>query len=209
MVKLFLFLFLFLLTAHQYSKGQNNRLDLQKLREPTEKDTINLGKIVTEDGQWHISLKPVEIVQPYVCINERQRKKYDQLLIDVKKSYPLSLIVGSEYRLVNTELDSIYKDKSSRKKYIKWYQDYVYKKYIDSVKTLNVRQGKLLLKLISRETGKSSYDLIKEYRGGLNAVFWQSMAFMFGANLKSDYDPVEDAMIENIVRRIKSGEFNN
>jgi hypothetical protein len=209
MVKLFLFLFLFLLTAHQSAKAQSNRLDLQKLREPVEKDTLNIDKIVTEDGQWHISLRPIEIVRPYVFTNERQKKKYDQLLTDVKKAYPLSLIVGSEFRLVNSELDSIYKDKSSRKKYIKWYQDYVYKRYIDSVKTLSVRQGKLLLKLISRETGRSSYELIKEYRGGLNAVFWQSMAFMFGANLKSEYDPVEDAMIENIVRRIKSGEFNN
>jgi hypothetical protein len=207
--KFYLFLVLFFLIAHQSAKAQNTRLDLQKLREPIEKDTINTGKIVTADGQWHISLKPVEIVRPYVFTNERQKKKYDQLLIDVKKAYPLSLIVGSEYRLVNSELDSIYKDKSSRKKYIKWYQDYVYKKYVDSLKTLNVRQGKLLLKLISRETGKSSYDLINEYRGGLNAFFWQSMAFMFGANLKSEYDPVEDAMIENIVRRIKSGEFNN
>jgi hypothetical protein len=208
MIKIYLILF-FVVTVFQSLEAQNSRLDLQKLREPVEKDTINTGKIVTEDGQWHISLKPVEIVRPYVFTNERQKKKYDQLLTDVRKAYPLSLIVGSEYRLVNSELDSIYKDKSARKKYIKWYQDYVYKKYVDSLKTLNVRQGKLLLKLISRETGKSSYDLIKEYRGGLNAFFWQSMAFMFGANLKSEYDPVEDAMIENIVRRIKSGEFNN
>jgi hypothetical protein len=73
---------------------------------------------------------------------------------------------------------------------------------------LNVRQGKLLLKMIYRETGKSPYDLIKEYRGGLNAFFWQSMAFFFGANLRSEYDPVEDAMVENIILRIKSGEFN-
>ena len=116
MVKLFLFLFLFLLTAHQSAKAQSNRLDLQKLREPVEKDTLNIDKIVAEDGQWHISLRPIEIVRPYVFTNERQKKKYDQLLTDVKKAYPLSLIVGSEFRLVNSELDSIYKDKSSRKK---------------------------------------------------------------------------------------------
>jgi len=129
MVKSFLILFIFLfLFSAQQSKAQINRLDLQKLREPIEKDTVNLGKTVTEDGQWHISLKPVEIVRPFVCKTQREKKKYDQLLVDVKKAYPLSLIVGSEYRLVNSELDSIYKEKSSRKKYIKWYQDYVYKK---------------------------------------------------------------------------------
>jgi len=209
MIKIYLPLFLLFLTVHQFAEAQNNRLDLQKIREPVEKDTLYTGKTVTADGLWYITLRPVEIVRPFVFKDERQAKKYSQLLIDVRKAYPLSLIVRNEYKLVNSELDSIYKDKSSRRKYIKWYQDYVYKTYIDSLKTLNVRQGKLLLKLIHRETGRSPYELIKEYRGGLNAAFWQSMAFMFGANLKSDYDPVEDAMIENIVQRIKSGEFNN
>ncbi len=208
MIKIYLFL-LFFVIVYQSIEAQNTRLDLQKNREPVENDSLFAVSTKAEDGFWHISLRPVEIVRPFVFKNDRQKKKYDQLLIDVRKAYPLSLIVGSEYRLVNSELDSIYKDKNSRKKYIKWYQDYVYKTYLDSVKTLNVRQGKLLLKLICRETGKSPYELIKEYRGGLNAVFWQSMAFMFGANLRSEYDPVEDAMVENIVRRIKSGEFNN
>jgi hypothetical protein len=127
--------------------------------------------------------------------------------VDVRKAFPLSQIVSSELKLVNTELDSIYKNRKNRKDYLKWYQDYVRRTYMDSLRTLNVRQGKLLLKLIHRETGKSPYTLIKEYRGGLNAAFWQTMALMLGANLHSDYDPLEDAMIENIVLRIKSGEF--
>ena len=188
--------------------AQTNRLELQKHREPIKQDTSLVGFEHTSDGLIHINLKPVEIVRPFIFKNKRQEKKYDQLIIDVKKTYPLSMIVGSELKLVNSELDSIYRDKKSRKTYIKWYQDYVYKTYIDSLKLLNVRQGKLLLKLICRETGKSPYKLIKEYRGGLNAFFWQSMAFVFGANLKSEYDPVEDAMVENIILRIKSGEFN-
>jgi hypothetical protein len=188
--------------------AQTNRLELQKKRESVKKDTSIVGFEYTSDSLININLKTVEIVRPFIFKNKRQEKKYDQLIIDVKKTYPLSLIVGSELKLVNSELDSLYKDKKSRKNYIKWYQDYVYKTYIDSVKSLNVRQGKILLKLICRETGKSPYELIKEYRGGFNAFFWQSMAFLFGANLKSEYDPVEDAMVENIVLRIKSGEFD-
>lgn len=189
-------------------QAQTNRLELQKEREPVTPDTTLIGFEHGPDSLIHINLKTVEIVRPYIFKNKREEKKYDQLLIDVKKTYPLSLIVGSELKLVNLELDSIYKDKKSRKTYIKWYQDYVYKTYIDSVQSLNVRQGKLLLKLINRETGKSPYELIKEYRGGLNAFFWQSTAFMFGANLRAEYDPVEDAMVENIILRINSGEFN-
>jgi len=189
-------------------QAQTNRLELQKGREPVKQDSIMPGLEFIGDSLIHINLKPFEIVRPYIFKNKREEKKYDQLVIDVKKTYPLSQIVGSELKLVNSELDSIYKDQKSKKTYIKWYQDYVYKTYIDSVKTLNVRQGKLLLKLICRETGKSPYDLIREYRGGFNAFFWQSMAFMLGANLKAEYDPVEDAMVENIILRYKSGEFN-
>jgi hypothetical protein len=189
-------------------QAQTNRLELQKEREPVMPDTTLIGFDHGPDSLIHINLKTVEIVRPFKFKNKREEKKYDQLLIDTRKTYPLSLIVGSEMRLVNSELDSLYTDKKSRKSYLKWYQEYVYKTYVDSLQSLNVRQGKLLLKLICRETGKSPYELIKDYRGGLNAFFWQTMAFMFGANLKSEYDPVEDAMVENIILRIKSGEFN-
>ncbi len=205
------FLVLFVVLSFSLSNllsAQTNRIDLQKSREPVKPDTSLMGFEHPADSLIHINLKTVEIVRPFIFKNKRQEKKYDQLLVDVRKTYPLSLIVSSELNLVNAELDSIYKDKKSRKNYLKWYQDYVYKTYIDSVKSLNVRQGKLLLKMIYRETGKSPYELIKEYRGGLNAFFWQSMAFLLGANLKSEYDPVEDAMVENIILRIKSGEFD-
>jgi len=208
MIKYVIFLVFICFVLQFPLQGQTTRLELQKGREPVIQDTLLMGHEFIDDSLIHINLRSIEIVRPFIFKNKRQEKKYDQLVIDIKKTYPLSRIVGSELKLVNSELDSIYKDNKSRKKYIKWYQDYVYKTYIDSVKSLNVRQGKLLLKLICRETGKSPFDLIKEYRGGLNAFFWQSMAFLLGANLRSEYDPVEDAMVENIVLRYKSGEFD-
>lgn len=208
MINRVIYLILWSFVSSYTLQAQTNRVELQKSREPVKQDTSLIGNEFRNDSLIHINLRPFEVVRPFLFKNKRQEKKYDQLVIDVKRTYPLSLIVGSELKLVNSELDSIYKDQKSRKTYIKWYQDYVYKTYIDSVKSLNVRQGKLLLKLISRETGKSSYQLIKEYRGGLNAFFWQSMAFLLGANLKSEYDPVEDAMVENIISRYKTGEFN-
>jgi hypothetical protein len=156
----------------------------------------------------HFNLHEIEIVSPFKFKNKRQERKYNKLEEDVLKTYPFALIVGTELKLVNAELDSVYTDQRKRKTYIKWYQDYVYKTYIDSLKKLNAEQGRLLLKLIHRETGKSPYELIKSYRGGLNAIFWQSAAFMFGANLNSDYKPEDEAMIEHIIRRYKSGEFN-
>jgi len=209
MIKVISSIFLFIFISQLSLSAQNKRLDLQKKREADADANRFKGFIFpSHDSVFHVNLSEVEIISHFPFKNKRQEKKYNQLEKDVLKVYPLALIVGSELKLVNSELDSIYTDKTKRKVYIKWYQDYVYKTYIDSLKTLDVRQGRLLLKLIHRETGKSPYELIKSYRGGFNAMLWQSAAFMFGANLNSRYDPEDDAMIEHIIKRYKNGEFN-
>jgi hypothetical protein len=162
----------------------------------------------SHDSILHINMEPVEVVAPYQFKNKKERKKYHQLELDLLKTYPLALIVSSELNIVNAAFENTYTDPPKRKVYIKWYQKYVYRTYIDSLRTLNVQQGRLLLRLIHRETGKTPYELIKSYRGGLNAILWQSMAFMAGANLNSEYNPEENLMIEHIIRRYRSGEFN-
>jgi len=188
---------------------QDIRSNLQNSSEAVVKDTLFKGfNFPLRDSIRHINLGPVEVISPWRFQNQRQEKKYNQLETDVLKAYPLALIVGSELNIVNSELDKINHEPSQKKVYIKWYQHYVYNTYMDSLKTLNVRQGRLLLKLIHRETGRSPYTLIKSYRGGWNAFFWQAAAWMYGANLNSDYNPEDDAMIEHIIRRYKSGEFN-
>lgn len=209
MIKVISSIFLFLFISQFSLSAQNKRLDLQKKREADASANRFKGFIFPmHDSVFHVNLSEVEIIRNYPFKNRRQEKKYNQLEKDVLKVYPLALIVGSELKLVNAELDSIYTDKSRKKVYIKWYQDYVYKTYVDSLKTLDIKQGRLLLKLIHRETGKSPYELIKSYRGGFNAMLWQSAAYMFGANLNASYDPEDDAMIEHIIKRYKNGEFN-
>jgi hypothetical protein len=189
--------------------ASNTLPEYQKQKTAARADSTFKGfKFPSHDSILHFNLGTIEMIAPYKFKNKRQEKKYNQLEIDVLKTYPLALIVSSEIKIVNAEFENIYTDQSKRKTYIKWYQNYVYKTYIDSLKTLNVQQGRLLLKLIHRETGKTPYELIKSYRGGLNAFFWQSAAFMFGANLNSSYDPDDNAMIEHIIKRYKSGEFN-
>lgn len=209
MIKVVTLIFLFVFSVQYSLRAQDHRLELQKQREEVKADTTFKGfTFPSHDSILHINMSAIEIIGPYQFKNKRQEKKYNQLEIDVLKTYPLALIVSSEMKIVNAEFESIYTDQSKRKTYIRWYQNYVYKTYIDSLKTLNVKQGRLLLKLIHRETGKTPYELIKSYRGGLNAMFWQSAAFMFGANLNSSYDPEDEAMIEHLIRRYRSGEFN-
>ena len=189
--------------------AQDKRPDLQTNSKTAAADSTFKGfNFPSRDSILHVYLGTIEMVGPYRFKNKREEKKYNQLEVDVLKTFPLALIVGIELKMVNAELDNSYSDKARRKTYMKWYQKYVYKTYIDTLKTLNVEQGRLLLKLIHRETGKTPYNLIKSYRGGFNALIWESLGFMAGANLNSKYDPEENKMIEHIIQRYKSGEFN-
>lgn len=78
------------------------------------------------------------------------------------------------------------------------------KEFADPIMNLSVYQGKILMKLINRETGNNCYNILKEFKGGFSARFWQTVAFLFGSNLKQPYDPkVEDADIESIVKEVR------
>ena len=186
----------------------NNHEPQIDLKAANAKGTFKGFVFPSHDSILHFNLGAIEMIGPYPFKNRREERKYSQLEADLMKTYPLALIVSRELKIVNAEFESNYSDQAKRKVYIKWYQKYVYKTYIDSLKTLNTHQGRLLLKLIHRETGKTPYELINSYRGGFNALFWQSMAFLAGANLNSKYDPEENIMMEHIIRRFKSCEFN-
>ena len=189
--------------------AQDKRPDIQLQKSGPKADSTFKGFVFPpRDSILHFNLGTVELIAPYRFKNKREEKKYSQLELDVLKAYRLALIVSSELKIVDASFENSYADPAKRKAYIKWYQKYVYKTYIDSLKTLNAQQGKLLLKLIHRETGKTPYELIRSYRGGLNAIFWESIAFMGGANLNSKYNPEENKMIEHIILRYKSGAYN-
>jgi hypothetical protein len=104
-------------------------------------------------------------------------------------------------------LESIPDDKQ-RKKYLRQIEKDVFGEYEDDIRDMTISQGKLLIKLIDRETLNTSYELIRQYRGGLSAAFWQSIARIFGSNLKAEYDPYgEDAIIEIILQEIETGKL--
>ena len=209
MFKSWTLIFFFQFTLQILAGVQTRGSDLQKKNRVAPIDTTFKGfNFPSHDSILHFNLNQIEIVGPYHFKNKREEKKYSRLEADLLKTYPLALIVSSELKIVNELYENAYTNPSQRKTYIKMYQHYVYKTYIDSLKTLNESQGHLLLKLIHRETGKTPYELIKAYRGGWNAMFWQTMAFMAGANLNAKYDPEENQMIEDIIKRYKSGMYN-
>ena len=136
---------------------------------------------------------------------QSQFRKYERLIYNLKKAYPYALIVRARLEKASADLTRI-EDEKERKKYMKDLEKEVFGEYEDDMRDMTITQGKLLIKLIDRETQNTSYELIKEYKGGFSAAFWQGVARIFGTNLKEDYDPYgEDALIEMILLDIEAG----
>jgi benzoyl-CoA reductase/2-hydroxyglutaryl-CoA dehydratase subunit BcrC/BadD/HgdB len=136
---------------------------------------------------------------------------YNRLRNAVCVTYPYARTAGSTLNDVAQHLAGI-SSKSQRKAYIKTREKELKKEFSDPLENLSVYQGKVLMKLINRQTGNNCYDIIKEYRGSFNARMYQTVAFFFGSSLRQDYDHVNDntdRQIENIVKEIDGVWYNN
>ncbi|MBK8362482.1 MAG: DUF4294 domain-containing protein [Bacteroidetes bacterium] len=132
---------------------------------------------------------------------------YYRLRFNVIKVYPYARLAAVKLNEMNSKMSTMKTDREKRK-YRKGVEEQVRKDFEDQLKKLSVNQGKVLIKLIDRETGHSSYELIKDLKGSMNAFFAQGMAKLFGHDLKGKYDPIgDDKTIESIVQQIERGEI--
>lgn len=162
---------------------------------------------VYRDGETlpEIEIKEVNIVARGKKGSAFQFRKYERLVYNVRRVYPYAMVVRIKLEQVNYELGLI-EDEKARKDYIKQVEKEVFGDYEDDMRQMTITQGRILIKLIDRETMNTSYELIKDYRGRLSAAFWQGIARIFGTNLKDEYDPYgEDAIIERIIQEIEAG----
>ncbi len=148
------------------------------------------------------------LVMPLVESDSRRvLLRYDRLVYNVRIVYPYAKLAGQKLTEFRDTLAKI-PDEKARKKFIREAEKQLEDQFGDQIKDLTFSQGKILIKLIYRETGNSSYDLVKQLRGGFTAFIWQSMAKLFGYDLKTQYDPAgEDQAIERIVLMIDAGEL--
>lgn len=138
-------------------------------------------------------------------------EKYNRLRNAVYVTYPYARTAGYTLNDVNAHLTGI-ESKKDRKAYIKSREKELKDKFTEPLSNLSIYQGKVLMKLINRQTGNNCYEIIKEYRGGLNARMYQTVAFFFGSSLKQEYHYEEDAydrQIETIVKEIDGVWYNN
>lgn len=149
----------------------------------------------------------VVTISGYVCpLSEAEKRKYKKLIKNVKVVYPYAKQAGKlldRYTIVLQQA----KNDSQRKKIMKQAEKEIENKFGPSLKKLNRSQGKILIRLIDRETGSDSYALVKELRGSFRAAFYQTLGKLFGYNLRSKYDPEnnsEDRIIERIIYGIET-----
>ncbi len=128
-------------------------------------------------------------------------KRYQKLVRDVKKALPYAKMAGFRFQMMEQNLQLLPTDKA-RKEYLKRTETAIKDQFMDDLINLTKSQGKILIKLIHRETGKDTYTLLKEYRGNFTAMYWQGLAKVFSADLKNEYNPVEDWQIEQIIKTL-------
>ena len=137
----------------------------------------------------------------------RRQEKTDKLTRNVLKVYPYARVTAKLLAEYENDLAQIQKE-HDKDLYVKLAEAELRAEFEEEVKNMTISQGRLLIKLIDRETGSTSYELVKELRGGFQAWLWQGVARIFGNDLKDDYDPEgDDALVESVVRRIENGEL--
>lgn len=139
--------------------------------------------------------------------NKKQRQQYNRLVRNVKKTLPIAKEVNRA--IIETyEFLQTLPDEKARQKHLNAVEKSVKEQYTPRMKKLTFAQGKLLIKLINRETDSSSFELVKAFLGPFKAGFYQAFAAIFGASLKKEYHPEgEDAMVEQIVLLVESGQI--
>ncbi|WFB65332.1 DUF4294 domain-containing protein [Sphingobacterium sp. WM] len=156
--------------------------------------TLDNGEVVP----W-FPIEEVVIYAKRTFKSEEDRIKYLRLRRNVIRVLPYAIYAQKRYEQLDRDL-ALANSRREEKKLIKECEREIKEKITSEVKNLSVSQGKILIKLIERQTGNTSYDLVKDMKGNISAFLYQGVAKIFGHNLKSTYDPREDYEIENIIR---------
>lgn len=178
-------------------------------QESSKADTLIVTKTVIDNGDTipNVYIEEVVIFPELEFKNRYRAWRYRKLVRDLKRVYPYARMAKNKLDQMEKEFLELETEKE-QKKYIKTIEKQLMDEFGGELKKLTITQGRLLLKLIDRETGSTSYVLLQELRGNFSAVFWQAIARLFGSDLKSEYDPEgEDRLIERIVLLIEHNQI--
>lgn len=168
-------------------------------------DTIKVYAFVTAEGDT-IPESYLPDVQVYTRLTRQWRNywaNWTRLRNAVYVTYPYAKKAGVIMNEINARLEKV-SDKKQRRIIIRSREKELKKEFTDKLTQLSIYQGKVLMKLINRETGNNCYEIIDEYKGFISAAFWQTVAVLFGSNLKQSYEPSgKDNEMEKIVKDVE------
>jgi len=164
---------------------------------------------VVNDGDTigNVNMNEIVVFPELEFDSKRERRKYAKLIKDLKKVYPYAIKARNTLIEMEWEFRKLESERA-KKQYIKKVEQELKDQFKEDLKDLTITQGRLLLKLIDRETGRTSFKILREMKGGFSAVFWQTIARVFGHDLKADYEPYgKDRLIERIVVLIEHNQI--
>ena len=159
--------------------------------------------------QYGITLKEVVVFQPLRFKTREELKRYILLRRRVLRVYPYAKLAADRLTVLNDRLNEI-ESKRGRKKYLKRLEKFIYEEFEEELKKLSKSQGRILIKLVHRQTGSTTFDLVKELRTGWKAFVYQTTASLFSLSLKDQYNPeevLEDYLIEDILQRAFADQY--
>lgn len=189
----------------QVVNPKSKRVDMDS---PTFVPMVRVGKVL-EDGDsiQYVEMNNVYVFAPLTFKSAKQRNAYNRLVYNVKKVLPLAKEVNRAIIETYEYLQTLPNQKA-REEHLKLVEKSIKEQYTPRMKKLTLSQGKLLIKLIYRETNSSSYQLVQAFLGSSKATFYQTFAWMLGASLKKEYDPQgKDRLTERVVRLVEAGQL--
>ena len=189
----FFFLTCFITVFSHFAQAQSVKNDTIMVR----------GVIIDGDTIPYQYISVINIYAERKFKNKRAFEKYSKLRRDVLKVWPYAKITEKKFNDLAVQL-GMTNDERVKKALVNKTEKEIKARFEGELKNLTINQGRILIKLIDRQTGNTSYVLLEELKGNLSAFFWQSLARLFGNNLKAHYDPNgEDAEIEKIIKTIE------
>lgn len=176
------------LTLPHYGEGTSGSVDKYLTTK------LDNGEIVP----W-FPIQEVVVTRKRVWKNEKDRQNYLRLRRNIIRVLPYAIYAQERYEQLDRDL-AMAANRREEKRLINECEVEIKEKFNNEIKNLTISQGQILVKLIERQTSNTSYDLLKDMKGGVTAFLYQGVARVFGHNLKSVYDPEEDFEIENIIR---------
>ena len=152
-------------------------------------------------------MKEIYVYPKLTFKNKKQERFYWRTVRDVKKCLPYAKMITADMAYADAELAKL-PDKKSRRKWWRQFEHQLFKKYEKDFRNMYASQGMMLMKLMDRETDKTSYELIKQYKGKAAANFWQFIAKLFKNDLKEEYDASDkDRITERVINLVEAGQL--